>query len=205
MSDQEWERWKATYEKGGGPMPDVVRKARTDRRRFLLGMLLLYLLSTVQVLVQIPHLRRARTVLERGDPVLVIATLALIVASAHVAMRGAFGRAADRPVDLLDAMAKRHAGRLRLARAVPWIMALIVGATVALFIARAVTHQVDVIEGAAGLVFQVAIAAFVVLVMRRFRRDIELEIGESEAARRLLVADVSDESPGGPPRGTTDS
>jgi hypothetical protein len=199
MSDQEWERWKATFEKGGGPMPDVVKRARTDRKRFLLGLLGLYLLSGAQIAVHIPALRHAHTVLEGGDHAIVIATVALVIASAHVAMRGAFAGAGEGPADLLAAMDRRNAGRLRLVRAIPWIMAFTVGASAAIFIARAMTHQVEVAGEIAGLVIQAAVVVFVVLVVRRFRSYLDGELRASAEARRLLAADGSEGAPGAPP------
>jgi hypothetical protein len=192
MSSQEWERWKATYEKGGGSMPNVIKRAKTDRMRFLLGMLGLHVLSALQVLAQIPRLRRAHSALEHADPAIIIATTALILASAHIAMRGTLERTGERPVDLIAAMERRNAGRLLLVRAMPWIMAFTIASSLAVFVARAVTHQVDVADESAGLVLQGAGVAFVLLVLRRFRRDIGRDMLESAEARRLLASEPPD-------------
>lgn len=192
MSDQEWERWKATFQKGERPMPDVVKRvigrARRDRTSALVGLGALYVILAATMGSRVPALRHASTPAEVADFVAGLLGAVAIVVAVHVTMRGTFRGTGAAPLEALAALERRHAGRLRLMRVIPWIGVCGAAAGVApRVMTEGFTHRV--VEPLALTVAALVLWAFVWLRMRpRIDRDLR-DVGE---ARRLL-GEVGDE------------
>ncbi|HVV52652.1 MAG TPA: hypothetical protein VHO06_23525 [Polyangia bacterium] len=187
MSDDEWERWRAVYGRRTRPIPPVLKRARTDRARALGAMLALYAIGLAIAVPVALDFRRARTTLGAIDDWLGLGLLGLLVVGTQLAMRGTLGRPAAEPAALLAGLERRHAGRRRLLRFMPWATGLLVGGT----IASAATAMIAARAFAAGEAVSTAVVCGVTVwlvraVSRRTRKVIDRELAEAAEARRLL-------------------
>jgi hypothetical protein len=189
MSDQEWERWKTTFQQGGQPIPRVLKRARRDRRQAVVGLVLVYVILAVTMGSQVPALRHA-TPADVVAFVLALLGAAAMIVAVHVTMRGTFRATGAAPLDSLAQLERRHAGRLRLVRMIPWFAAFAVVGDVATegFTMRA-------LESLAWLVAGLAVY-FMVFVRLWLRPRIDRDLREVAEARRLL-GEVGDEPPEG--------
>jgi hypothetical protein len=183
MSDNEWERWKTTFRKGERPMPDVVKRARRDRRKQLVGMGVVYVGLAGVAASEIPALLHARTLAEYVGPIVHMSLCAAFVVAVHLTMRGTFGRHGVPPLEALAALERRHRARIRLTRMIPWVGAFFVAANVATD-AMTVGVTGPTLETLAVLVLFVA--GLVAFVYPRLRARLEREAREAAEARRLL-------------------
>ena len=187
MSDQEWERWKTTFQKGGRPVPSVLKRARRDRKQAVVGLVLVYVILGCTMASQVPALRHAPQAEVAEFVVGLLVGVALIVA-VHVTMRGTFKpTGAAVPLEALAQLERRHAGRLRLVRMLPWFAACLFTATVAT--EGLTTRVVEWLAGEAALL----VVYFVVFVRLLMRPRIDRDLRDVAEARRLL-GEVSDEA-----------
>lgn len=61
MSDPEWDRWKATWNRADKPMSDVVKRARTDRRKAVVALLTIHVVGAANIAFAGPGERSRRT------------------------------------------------------------------------------------------------------------------------------------------------
>jgi len=196
MSDDEWERWKAIYAERARPIPNVLRRARTDRARALGGMMFLYVIVILLALSAAAEVHRARSRLAGLPGWFSLATLGLLVVGAQIAMRGTIGRR-DEPVDLLAGLERRHAGRRRLLRFMPWATGFMVVGMVGGAAASMVAAGAFDLGDALTTVVACGVAVWLIwAVMRRTSRLIDRELAEAAEARRLL-----EEGEAAPPNG----
>jgi hypothetical protein len=189
MSDQEWERWKTTFQKGERPMPAIVKRARSDRRRQLLGLSGMYVIAAGSVATQIPALRHARTLTEYAEPIVGMLLLAAFLVAVHLTMRGTFGQHGAAPLEALAALERRHRARMRIMKMVPWVFAFVVAVSLAMAaMTDGFTPQM-IEQLAAAALFVAGVVAF---VYPRLRARLEREVREAAEARRLL-GEVGDE------------
>jgi hypothetical protein len=190
MSDPEWERWTSSFRKEARPLPPILKRARTDRRREILGFIGIYAIGLAECVAAVDGLLKARTMLDAAPCILILATVAAAVVGAHVAMRGTLGAHGQAPLELLDAMAARHEGRRRLARFLPWCTGFLLFGIVGLAVAALIEKGridwgfVAVTLAAGGLT-----AGFVWFVVRKTHRLVERELAEISEARRLLTSE----------------
>jgi hypothetical protein len=185
MSDDEWERLKASYERGGRPMPRVVKTATTDRMRAWLGMVGMYAIGALEVFASVGMIRRARTALDLQSPIQTLIGVALIVGGAHIAMRGTFGRSVSTPGEVLAALERRNAGRKKLLHMMPWFVGFFVVTSLAGDIAHVVIAD-KVADVVASFTIQASALALVVWALRQMRRKMTRDTREIAEARRLL-------------------
>jgi hypothetical protein len=190
MSDEEWQHWQATYARGARPLPPVMKRARTDRRRALLGMAMIYVISAFLLAPAIRELARAHTAPALASPLFTFVFLAVLIGGAQVAMRGTLGRSGGAPLDLLADLERRHAGRRRLIRFMPWLMVFAVGGTVAVVAAPMIAAgHVDAGDALATIVACAVTIWFARRTMTRVGALIDRELHEAAEARRLLAED----------------
>lgn len=191
--DQEWKRWKTTFQKEERPMPNVMNRARSDGRRARLGLAGIYAVATLEVFGQTPDIRHARSLGGLMGPFAVLSAMVLIIVGAHVAMRGSFKEAGATPRELLAAMEKRHMGRLRLVRFMPWAGAYVVAATLAVAAREWVrAGRVDPLTAVAEVGACALVIALMIWVGRRTREVIQRELSEAAEARRMMEEEGSD-------------
>jgi len=187
MSDAEWDRLRATFREGGRPMPNIVKRAATDRRRMLLGFAGIYALAGLELAFALPALARAKSSVEAAAPTVVVLGSLAVVAVAHASMRGGFRADGVTPVALLDALATRHAGRRRLMRAMPWLTAAVVVGTIGSAAwAMIAAGRFEPVVAALTAAVSAATVALVWGVIRREGATIDRELREAAEARRLL-------------------
>jgi len=187
MNDEEWNRWAATYAREQRPMPPVLARARTDRRRAILGAAFVYALAAWVTLSDAGHLLRSRAWPTVLSFVFTLVFTAAVVAGMHVAMWGTFGHGSGAPLDLLADLERRHAGRRRLLRLLPWLTGFGLIGTVAAVAADMIAGGRFDPAAAAGVLAVGAVAAgFVWVTVKRIGRLIDRELREAAEARRLL-------------------
>ncbi|HEY7376428.1 MAG TPA: hypothetical protein VIF57_29990 [Polyangia bacterium] len=187
MNDDEWNRWAATYAQEQRPMPPVLARARTDRGRAVLGATLVYGLAALLVLSDARHLLRSRSWPTVSSFAFTLVFAAVVIVGMHVAMWGTFGHGSGTPLDLLADLERRHAGRRRLLRFMPWLVGFAVLGTVASVAAEMIAAGRFDAGAAAGMLIVAGVAVgFVWLTMRRIGRLIDRELREAAEARRLL-------------------
>jgi hypothetical protein len=187
MTDEEWKRWASTYAQEQRPMPPVLARARTVRARAILAFTLAYALAAGLTLISLHELPRAETWPERASSLFVPLFVLLMILGMHVTMRGTFARAAGAPLELLADLERRHAGRRRLIRLLPWMTGVGVGATIALEAAQMrAAGRFDPSGVASTLAVCAATVAFVRWVTRRVGKVIERELRAAAEARWLL-------------------
>jgi hypothetical protein len=188
MSDQEWERWKTTFQKGGRPVPAVLKRARRARWVPLVGLVFVYVVLAGTMASKVPTLRHA-TRADIADFVLGLLGSAAIIVAFHTAMRGTFRATVATPLEALAAFERYQAGRLRLMRAIVWIAACACAASLGLTVVTEgfTTRVVELLAEAVTLI--VLIVAFVRFLLRP---RIDRYLREATEARRLL-GEVGDE------------
>jgi hypothetical protein len=190
MSDEEWQRWMATYAKEGRPIPPVMGRARTDRRRALIGVTGVYALGGLLVLLELPELRHAHTIGAFASWLLAPLCVLIIIVGLHAATWGILGQSGGAPLDLMTDLELRHARRRRLIRLLPWLTGLCVSATIAeAVISMVAAGRFDLPAALAALGACAATAGIVWLTMRRVGKVIDRELRQSAEARRLLTDD----------------
>ena len=187
MNDPEWEKLKTTFQQGGRPMPAIVAKERTNRKLAIVGMSLVYVIFVPVTWSLVGELRKAQSRLDVLMALVVAAMMMAILIGMHVSMRGTFGNPGAAPLAQLDALEKRHRGRLRLARFIPWCVGSFVVAIVAITIAD------DIAKGHFNRADVVALAGMAVisivpswLVLAFVRKRVLRDLAEITEARRLL-------------------
>jgi hypothetical protein len=197
MNDHEWERWKTVYTRQARPIPTVLKRARTDRARALGGMIALYAITLVVALPVVRDLRRGPATLGAVNDWIGLAGLGLLAVGAQLAMRGTFGRSAPEPAALLAGLERRHAGRRRLIRFMPWGTGFIVAGTIGASAAAMIAARAFDWGEALSTALACAAAVWLVrAVIRRTRGIIDRELAEAAEARRLL-----EEGEAAPPNG----
>jgi len=187
MNDEEWQRWAATYAREERPMPPVVARARTDRRRAAVGLTGMYALAALLVSSAVSELRQAETAAAQASPLFVIGFVLVLIGAVHGATWGMLGRAGATPPALLADLERRHAGRRRLMGLMPWFTALAVGGTIAVEVASMyAARRFDLGSALGTLATCAATVAFVWWTTRRVGRLIDRELREAAEARRLL-------------------
>jgi hypothetical protein len=190
MNDEEWNRWVSTYAQEQRPMPPVLARARTDRTRAILGVAIGYTIVAVLALAGAHELSHADSWAAIAGALFPIAGGLAIMVGMHVTMRGTFASAAGAPLDLLAELERRHAGRQRLIRIMPWMTGCLVAGTVAIAAAQMLAaRRFDPLSAVATLAICAATVGFVRLVVRRVSRLIERELRAAAEARRLLRDD----------------
>jgi hypothetical protein len=187
MNDDEWDRWQAAYAQHARPIPPVLRRAMTDRTRARWGLRVVYLLSIAIAAPALLDLWRTRTPFEVVKSVVGLATLALLVVGARIAMRGTIGSPTEEPLALLAGLERRHAGRRRLIRIMPWLLGAMLVETVGITIAEMVRARA--FDPGSALATVVACGAAIWLVrmsMKHTARIIDRELREAAEARRLM-------------------
>lgn len=187
MSDDEWERWKAAYAQHARPIPPVLRRARTDRARAQWGMTFLYLLSIAIAAPVLLDLRVHHAAFDVAKSVIGLATLAMLVVGAGIAMRGTIGHSTDEPLALLDGLERRHAGRRRLIRIMPWLAGAMVVETVGFAVAEMVRARAFDLGSALATAVACGVTIWLVgATIKRTARLIDRELREAAEARRLM-------------------
>ena len=190
MSDAEWERFKATFKQGGKRMPSIVKRAESDRRRLILGFVGIYVLAGLQIGFAIRALARARDLIGASAPMVVVIVTVAIVIMGHVAMRGSFRDDGSAPLALLDGLERRHAGRRRMMRWMPWVTGAAVAGTVGTVAAAMIaTRRFHAGLAASTAAACLATIALVWITNRRVGAKIDRELREATEARRLLTED----------------
>jgi hypothetical protein len=193
MSDHDWDTWKTLWKEGGRPMPEIVTRARTDRQRAMMGMAMAYVIVAAELTSVVVMVRHARTLLDYGAPVVITSTCAFILVGMHAAMRGTWEAFGATPEALLGALERRHKGRLRLCRILPWATSYVVIGTLGLVVAESVARGHHSLLVA---LFTTAVClgtvGFAVWVIRRTRRGVERDLREVAEARKLLAGDGAD-------------
>jgi hypothetical protein len=162
----------------------------------LVGVVGVYVILAGTMASQVPALRRASTA-DIVDFVVALLGSAAIIVVVHRAMRGTFGATGAAPLEALAALERRHAGRLRLMRFMPWVFACLVAASVPrAFLWEGYTaQQIELLVAA--VVFVLGVMAF---QWPRLRRRIARDLREVAEARRLL-GEVGDEGSEGKEKG----
>jgi hypothetical protein len=168
-------------------MPNVLKRARTDRFRAITGTAVVYTIAAIEIAVQMVFLRRAHTAFDYFVPFLVCSSMIMVIASLHWAMRRTWGASGGTPAELLTALERRHAGRRKLMRLMPWVTGYVVSGTMAGFLGQSIRTSVLDLR-VAGMVLAVCgvTAGFTWLVIRRVGRVVERELREVAEARKLL-------------------
>ena len=187
MSDVEWDRLRATFQTERRAMPSVLGKARTDRKRALMGLVLLYAVSTPIAIVMLLQLRHAVTLADFAAPLFVLSIVAIILVGVHFALRGTLAEGALTPGALLDELERRHAGRRKLLSALRWVGAYVLsGIVVAAVHGWMAAKRVD----APTVMALIVILAFAIpthLVLERWALGrIARDFQEVAEARRLM-------------------
>lgn len=178
MSDKEWERLKETFRKAGsGAPPRVAKRALTDRRRAILGMIVLYMLCGANLVGEWAHVSNSGGVARLGPFALTVIIVLVLGIGAPLAMRGTWGVDSASVVERISALERRHAGRRKLARLAAWAVAVSVAGSLAL----------SALDGRwMRLVACGVSVGFAWLVLARIHRVIERDLREADQARDLL-------------------
>ena len=194
MNDEEWKRWASTYAREQRPMPRVLGRARTDRKRAILGFTVLYALAALLAPRYVRELSAAHGWVAIASSLFMLLFLLAIIVGAHVTMRGTFAPAAGAPLDLLAALERRHAGRRRLMRFMPWLTGVGVCGVIATAAAETLAAgRFDLWSAAATLATCGVTVGFVGLTIKRVGTLIERELREAAEARRLLQEEAEEE------------
>ena len=188
MSDDEWQRWAVTYAKEVRPIPPVMRRARTDWKRALAGLTVVYLVAAFLVLAGLRELRGAHTIVAVASALFTMLCGPIVIVGLHVAMWGKFGRTGRAPIDLLADLQRRHAGRRRLIRFLPWLTGFAVCGTIAIQVmSMLAAGQLDLPPALATLAICAATIGLVWFAIRRTGKVIDSELRQAAEARRLLA------------------
>jgi hypothetical protein len=188
MSDEEWQRWAATYAEEVRPIPPVFRRALTDRKRAFVGVTLVYVLVGLLILSELRHLRDAHTSVAFASSLFSMVTLLAMIVGMHVATWGILGRTGSAPLQLLADLERRHAGRRRLLRLMPWLTGVIVCGTLGFEAASMIAAgRFDVWPALGTLAVCGVTVGLVWSTVRGVGRVIDRELRQSAEARRLLM------------------
>jgi hypothetical protein len=173
------------------PMPPVLARARTDRKRAILGLTAGYGIVALLALAEVHELSHAHTPGAIASSLFPLVAGLIIIAGVHMTMRGTFAAGARAPLDLLADLERRHAGRRRLIRLMPWLTGLAVAGTIAIAAAEMLAaRHFDPWSAAATLASCGATVALVRFVIKRVGRLIERELRAAAEVRRLLSEDM---------------
>ena len=189
MSDEEWERWRAAFQKGGRVMPDVVRRARNDGLRARWAMVATYAVTATAFLLQLWALAHKDRPLDRATAALACVVIGVVVGAGATAMQGTWSARGDAPLDALAALDRRNAGRQRVVVVMRWCVGLFCAAAIGLHFALGSGEPLSKLA-------QLALPiVLMVLVDRRARWRFERDRREIAEARRLLAESAAaDES-----------
>jgi hypothetical protein len=186
MNDAEWDQWKATWNQADGAMPDVLERARSDRRKAVLRLVVLHVIGAANLSFVVWFATRHPGWLGLVTPLIMAAVTIALIAGFHHIMRSTWDEAST-PLTLLDALDKRNRARLRLGRFAGWMMGITIGATIAgVTAAMVATGRFAPGLAAMTLVCGASSALFAAVVVRRARRKIERDLDEVREARQLL-------------------
>ncbi len=167
-------------------MPAVVRRAWTDRRRAKLGMSFFYGIFGVVGLAQVPYFLHPRPANEYVGLFVVDTALFALAARMHAALRGTWGELAQTPREALAAMERRHAGRLRLGRFMPWGVAYLLAGVVCASMADAGEGHLTSARAVGVVLALSASGASSWLAHRWVKAKIDRDLREVKEARRML-------------------
>jgi hypothetical protein len=188
MSDEEWERWAATYAKEVRPIPPVMARARTDRKRAFIGLTSVYVLAALLVLSELRHLRDAHTSLAFASSLFSMVFLLAFIVGIHVATWGILGRTGSAPLQLLADLERRHARRRRLLRLMPWLTGVIVCGTLGFDAASMIAAgRFDFWPAFGTLAVCGVTVGLVWSTVKGVGKVIERELRQAAEARRLLM------------------
>ena len=184
MSDEEWERWRAAFQKGGRVMPDIVRRARIEGLRARWGMGAIYAVATAAVLFELWSLVHKDGMLDRAMIALACVFVGVMVGAASAAIQGTWSAQGDAPLEALAALERRNAARERVLVVKRWGLGIFCVASFALSIAlgRGVPG-----EPPSKLAWLAVPVVALVLVNRRLRARFDRDRREIAEARKLLA------------------
>jgi hypothetical protein len=157
-----------------------------------LGMVFFYGIVALVALVQISYFTHPQPAGEYIGLFVVDTALLALAASLQVALRGTWGDVARTPMEALAAMDRRHAGRLRLGRFMPWGMAYVLaGAVCASMVDAGHGHPVSALDTSVVLVLCASSASFAWLANRWVKAKIDRDLREVKEARKMLTAGES--------------
>jgi hypothetical protein len=188
MSDEEWQRWAATYAKEVRPIPPVIARARTDRKRAVIGLTLVYVIVALLVVSELHNLRHAPTLVAFASSLFAVISVVVLIVGLHVATWGILGRSGSAPLQLLSDLERRHAGRRRLIRFMPWVTGLLVCGTIGFEAASMIAAgRFDPLAAVGTLAICGLTVAFVSWTVKRVGNLIDRELRQAAEARRLLA------------------
>jgi len=187
MSDEEWETWQRAWSAGGRPLPKILKRARSDRMRAVVGLVFVWGI----VLVQSGFALRA-LLFGHPEPITAASHVATIVAGViivtgvHMAMRGTLGQSGGDPVALLESMRARHRAR-RGIKTVLWAgTAFLVITVLGLAVWRSVEDGYVVAHLAGGVIPAALLVGLVIFVTRRVDGVMDRELREADEVERIL-------------------
>ncbi len=188
MSDEEWRWWAATYAKEVRPIPPVMARARTDRRRAFIGLTFVYVIAALLILSELQNLRHAHTVMAVTSSLFTIVCVVALIVGLHVATWGIVGRTGSAPLQLLADLERRHAGRRRLIRLMPWLTGFVVCGSIGLEAASMIAAGRFDVSGALGALAVCGVTlGLVSWTVKRVGSVIDRELRQATEARRLLT------------------
>lgn len=190
MSDDEWDRLRETFQKEQRAMPGVLTKARADRKRALIGLVVLYAMLAPIAVLMLVQLRHAVAIADFAAPLFVLSIVAIILMGVHRALGGTLAEGALTPGQLLDGLERRHAGRRKLLRVMRWVGAYVLsGIIVAGVHGWIASGRVDA-PTAIAVVVILAFAISTHLFLERWASGrIARDLQEVAEARRLMAED----------------
>ena len=188
MTDEEWQRWTATYAKEERPIPPVMVRARTDRRRAFIGLTLVYAIAAMLALSELQSLRHAHTILALTSSLFTIVCVLILIVGLHVATWGIVGPTSSAPLALLADLERRHARRRRLLRLMPWMTGFVVCGTIGIEAASMIAAGRFDLSAAFGTLAVCGVTvALVWWTVKRVGNVIDRELREAAEARLLLT------------------
>jgi hypothetical protein len=196
MSDEEWQRWAETYAKEVRPIPPVMARARTDRKRAFIGITSVYVLAALLVLSELQNLRHAHAIVDLASSVFVMVSLLAMIVGMHGATWGILGRTGSAPLQLLADLERRHARRRRLLRLLPWLTGFVICGTIGLEAASlSAGRRFDLSAELGALAICGVTGGLVWWSVKSVGRTIDRELRQAAEARRLLTEGDDSEAP----------
>ena len=185
MGDTEWERWQSSWKTENRPMPEVLRRAKSDRLRAIVGTVIFCAILLVEIAVAVTGLRGDASPGGVAAAVLILASSAGLGVGFFVAMRGSWAKSSGSPLELLAGLERRHLARRRLMLVVLVCTAVIVTGVLALAVLSMVRHgsAMELVGPVGASLFTVA---FTWLVTSRVSRVIDRELAQVKEARALM-------------------
>lgn len=188
MNDEEWQKWAATYAKETQPLPPIVKRVLSDRKRGLIGLTLVYLISALLIVLEIPELQNAHTTTALMSPLLAMVLVLVLAVGVHGLTWGAFRRTGVTPLRALSDLERRHAARRRLMRFLPWITAFGVLGTMGIEAASMTAARHFDLWSAVGTIAICGVTVGLVsLTVKRVGKVIDRDLRQTAEARRLLT------------------